>query len=151
MQVGERWKGRVFTATRHKRKRARLAFWSAPSLRPPLFISGNNTQRKCAESPLAFQGGGSWTGEGAALNQMRVPELIWRFRFFFSHTSWNDDASCSLKTQRFPLSAWPSRRSSHTPCLHKHRDHCSGERTAHENATDGFVGRSRRLRSPTGA
>lgn len=35
----------------------------SPSLRPPLFISGNSAQRTCAESRVAFQGGGSRTGE----------------------------------------------------------------------------------------
>lgn len=55
-------------ATPRKRKWAPiLAFWPSPSLRPLLFISGNNTRRKCAESPVAFQRGGSWTAEGAAL------------------------------------------------------------------------------------
>lgn len=81
MQVGERWKGREFTATPHRRKQARLAFWPSPSLRPLLFMSGNNTRRKCAESPVAFQGGGSWTAEGAALingrgGEMRVSQFI---------------------------------------------------------------------------
>lgn len=65
---------------------------------------------------------------------------------FFSRTCWNDDASW-----RSSLSAWLSRRGSHAACLHRHRGHCCGERAAREKATDGFVGRSRCLRSPTGA